>query len=275
MRFLTIALRAILLLTCSGPALCQITYSDLTFDNHWVQIIATRGVGGTATVTRANPLGIMAYYEIDLTVNPGSSTSSVAEVLIDTNANFAARAEGQSLASLSYFESSANFRSGTQLSGLALRQNGKIYVLFNLTAPGTSTYTSNAKTNITSADLAELRTDGTWLDFGSHPDFSVNGATIEFGFWRASELPGFTGGSVNCGMYVCGPSGTPSPVTTSYGVEAWSVTLTPTTTPLPDAGSQSTSTSGDSTDPVFPGTGEYYDSTTEISLGGTLPLQFI
>src|SRR5882762_4975202 len=126
MRFPTVALRlTTVLLAGSGPAWCQIpyTFSDLTFDNHWVQIMATRGGGGTATVTKIGQ-GVLAHYQIDLTVNPGTSTSGVAEVLIDTDATFSASATGLSIGSLNYSESSANFRSGTQLSGPALRQNG-------------------------------------------------------------------------------------------------------------------------------------------------------
>src|SRR5260221_397753 len=258
------------------PAVGQIVFMDSSLSQQWVQVLPapTRGTGGTATVTKKPLNAPINYYQIDLLVNAsGSGRASAAAVMINTDASYAPASLGP-LGSFLYSESSNHFSGGGQLCGAAVRQSGKIFVFFSCTAPSGSGWSVVQPRTVTASDLAELHVDGTWLNYGSHPDFSATGAKIEFGFWRASDNSNGPGGVAPCmDMYYCPPSGpsSPGPLNTSHGVASWSVNITlqivsPTVTQTPNTGS--------SDDPVSTATGEYYELVPQISLGGPLPLYF-
>ena len=71
-----------------------------------------------------------------------------------------------------------------QLTGLAIRQGGVVYVHPVGVTPDVA-WTHKRKAGITAANLYEL--NGTGQVFTSHPDFSASGAPIQFGFLRANS----------------------------------------------------------------------------------------
>lgn len=71
-----------------------------------------------------------------------------------------------------------------QLTGLAIRQNGVVYVRPVDVTPDVA-WTHKSKAGITAADLYELA--GLGQVFASHPDFSAGGEQIQFGFLRANS----------------------------------------------------------------------------------------
>ena len=274
---------AILHAAVFSPAFCQSDrgdlkiLSDLYMSQRWVQVLPApaRGSPGTATVTKRS--GSSDFFQIDLAINGAATTSSVAAVMIDTEATLNPQASQKAISSFDYGEWSMNLGMGTQFAGPAVRQNGKIYVLATLIAPSSASWALNNKTGLTSADLVELHTDGKWLDFTSRPDFSAKGSIIEFGFWRGSGISGSSGAGPSCEMYYCPPAPSAPSISTSYGVNSWVVDIYQNAA-APTAANVSTSdttSSDNATDPVLPGTGEYYETAQELALGGPLPLTFI
>src|ERR1700704_726732 len=101
------------------PATCQISFSDYSLSQQWVQVLPapTRGTGGTATVTKKPLNAPINYYQIDLLVNAnGSLTASAAAVMINTEASYAPASLGP-LGSFLYSESSNHFSGSGQLCG--------------------------------------------------------------------------------------------------------------------------------------------------------------
>jgi hypothetical protein len=71
-----------------------------------------------------------------------------------------------------------------QLTGLAIRQGGVVYVHPVGVTPDV-VWTHKSEAGITAAELYELNDAGQL--FTSHPDFSVSGAPVQFGFLRANS----------------------------------------------------------------------------------------
>lgn len=200
-------------------------YTDGTFNNSdWNVTLATSGQGGTATAgqmaTGGNP---GSYWDVAITLNattPDLGTALVGVFSINSTAVYDPSVSG-AIASIDYSEDSILLSTlnasigGGQSAAPALLQNGILYTLTLSTgvfATPDTTWTSHQLMGLTAADFFS----GTL-----NPDFSVTGAPIEFGFWRAISHPtgnpiqGRTGGIDNWTLTVNSASTVPEPATLS------------------------------------------------------------
>lgn len=182
---------------------------DFVTDGWRVETYADR-VGGDAISFRAPDGGVFGAFErIQLRVN-GSVVSSdrpaIYRFFFNTNANYSPALSGAILG-IDYAEdaiqlSSSDYSIG-QSGGFALKQAGKIFFTPYLVSGFQPSWT-----NITLSELSELTLNPFTLpeisdDFDpfARPDFSTNGAPIEFGFFRAwFSCPGCQGGASEAGI---------------------------------------------------------------------------
>ena len=76
--------------------------------------------------------------------------------------------------------------------GVAILQNGNYYYgSSQITAPGGAIWTPGTATNLGAVDFIEILADAS-TNNSSHPDFSITGSTIIFGFTTAN-ITGFSG----------------------------------------------------------------------------------
>jgi len=167
-------------------------------DSEWDNYVQTSGSGGTMGGGHftIGGVGNSGYRRIILTVNSGGG--QVALFAISHAANYTPSGDGR-IFSITYSEDAIHFSgSGSQYSSPALRQDGKLYALvpnggaFPTPESGWTTH------NVTAATQDQFRT----LDSASdHPDFSITGSRIEFGYMRLHSTPeSDPGGTVTGGI---------------------------------------------------------------------------
>ena len=217
-RFLrsTAALWVLLALLPSHGA-AQSSVSDGTFlDTDWSLTQFTAGNGGSSTaaqvLTGGNP---GAYRNVTDALNaaPLNSQTIVLSTSIYTPFTYNPSVAG-AITSLDYAEDAACtsgcFGQG-QSTGPALLQGGNRYILSSstvITGAGAA-WSPHTLSGLTAADFGLVNvTPTTIFDNTQHPNFSVTGAPIQFGFFRAN------GTSVNGGGY-----------TLAAGIDNWQITL--------------------------------------------------
>ena len=171
------------------------TFSDTTFNNaDWELMVFTLGTGGAATAGQLTGDGNPAPSRfIDVTVNPGGTAQNPAIVYSfsgNRRAIWTPTASG-SIASVDFCEDAkAQGVNSIQGTGLALKQNGKVFVslpglVFTPHQPS-SGWTAIVHPQLRAGDFYEVA--GTTVLFGTgHPDFSTTGGPIEFGYYRQNS----------------------------------------------------------------------------------------
>ncbi len=201
----------------SDPVLAATVVSDSTFlDANWSLNQFTAGNGGTVTGAQAlsggNP-GSFRNVTDALNAAPLGSQTIVLGANIYTPFTYDPATSG-AIASLNYTEDAACtggcFGQG-QSTGPALLQGGNFYILSSstvITGPS-STWSPHPLGGLTAADFGLVNvTPTTIFDNTQHPDFSVGGAPIQFGYFRAN------GTSLNGGGY-----------TLTAGIDNWQITI--------------------------------------------------
>jgi hypothetical protein len=215
-----------------------VTFADSTFNNADWELAVFSDTGGTTVAGQqmfgGNP---GAFRQITDNITAASGPNSVSAVWSfhgKISATYSPQTQG-AIFTLDYSEDSIllfNSDGGTQgeLAGIALRQDGQVYVSHGFITPEYS-WVHHDQRNLTANNFGLLRSNqmpagsGNQVDFTQHPDFSVNGTTIEFGFFRANaNSPGggaytITGGIDNWSVTI--PSGFPNPLGTyTYNAKA-------------------------------------------------------
>lgn len=169
-----------------------VTFTDSTFDDtDWqVLVFSYRDTGGAlpggsvqATQQPGGNPGTMRQVRNEIPAAPSPSEfATVAGVHLRAGATYDPSAQGP-IGSITYQEDARNFLIG-QLSGLAIRQSGRVYY----TQAGIHTSTAwgpIVQQAIVPDVFYELTADGAIPE--SKPDFSAAGAPLEVGFLRASS----------------------------------------------------------------------------------------
>ena len=201
----------------ASPALAQTVSDDTLLDANWALTQAWAGLGGSSTAaqvaTGGNPGSYRLVTDVVNAAPPGSQTL-VLSTNIYTPFTYNPAVSG-SIASLSYSEDAecthGCFGQG-QATGPAVQQGGKLYILNTqlFTGPGAA-WTNHSLSGLTSDDFSIVSVTPTSIfDNAQHPNFSANGAPIQFGFFRAN------GTRVNAGVY-----------TLSAGIDNWKITIAP------------------------------------------------
>ncbi len=181
------------------------TYSDSTFKNdEWELTTYGYVLGGTVAATQIGSGGIGGEFRrIVNTVNraSGSRSSQVIGVHIWNGETYSPQTQGP-ITSVDYSENSIMFSGFGQGQGasLALKQNGNLYLAGYFITPERS-WTQKALTNLVESDFGLIG------DYTQRPDFSENGADIQWGFMRSNS-------STGSGYTIVG------------GIDNWSVTIT-------------------------------------------------
>ncbi|MBX9608887.1 MAG: hypothetical protein K2Y51_21905 [Gammaproteobacteria bacterium] len=164
------------------------TFADGSFADDWSSIVVGTGTSVATRVTSGgNP---NSYFSITNVTDPGEF---VYGIYLKTTAVYTPSVEG-AIASIDYDEDAKFFLGGgnRQAAGMALRQNGVVYILntpaFTNSAdwgPLMSSVLTPPPLPLTFAGL-DAEDFSTITDASLHPDFSVNGGAITFGFFRAN-----------------------------------------------------------------------------------------
>lgn len=208
-----LALSAGLLLNVFSTDSRAATFSDGRFADSWSSVVVGDGTSAATRVTSGgNP---NSYFSITNVTDPGEF---VYGVYLKTTAVYTPSLEG-AIASIDYDEDAKFFVGGgnRQAGGMALRQGGVIYVStksgFTNSAdwgPLMSSALSPPSVPLTFAGLS-AEDFSNINDASLHPDFSVSGGAITFGFFRANR---------NAGTRVS-------------GIDNWSVTINTAAAPVP------------------------------------------
>lgn len=178
--------------------------------SEWVDETYTRGGGSVSTSSAAdgNP---GAYRQITTSVPGASSTSgnSVIGISRYTGASFDPERFG-SILSVSYAQDIRWISGREQSFGLALFQDGNVYLAVGGNAGSNSAWTTREANELIAADFGLFDTAAYEFDRNQNPDFSATGGSIEFGYYR----------SMGNGIGSGGFSGT-------TGLDNWQVTVTP------------------------------------------------
>ena len=169
---------------------------DGTFaDADWSVITFNTGNGGVVEAAQSADGYPTPSRRVHVKVNasPSPSESSVVNgVSLFGGKVYDPQAQG-GFATLDYFEDAMlvqGFGDG-QATGVAVRQNGNVYVRYVGTTPDFA-WTPKQNLGIPASGFVRIVDGG--FDTGSHPDFSASGGAIEFGFMRSnSTSPGANG----------------------------------------------------------------------------------
>lgn len=176
-----------------------VVYVDVDFaDSSWTSTVYLSGNGGSASATTrasgGNP-GSFLSVRLQLNAAPGPTTaSSVFAFLFGSGAVYDPAASG-AVVSIDFSQDARLFAGGGggQATSLALRQGGQVYYAvpaYDLTPD--AQWTAKVHRGLVAADFVAIAPDLTQSP--QHPDFSVRGTPIEFGFLRANSTS-YGGGS--------------------------------------------------------------------------------
>lgn len=177
----------------SPPASAGIvTFTDGAFaDGDWTVVQSsfrdTGGAlpGGSVVATQepgGNPGTMRAVTNAVVAAPSGSEYASTFGIHIRSGTTYDPGTQGP-IATIDYFEDARNITAG-QLSGLAVRQNGRVYYT-QAGVHAATTWGRVSQLGIVPGVFSEMTADG-WIP-ASKPDFSASGAPLEFGFVRASS----------------------------------------------------------------------------------------
>jgi hypothetical protein len=192
-----LAISALLLAATTGyaqhgpPAI----FSDGTFDDaNWSFVTFVRGNGGSVEAGQDAGGNPPPSRRIRITVSnspPAPAFSAVLGAHFNALATWDPQARGP-IATVDFLEDASllqGFGDG-QATGLAIRQNGMVYIRQAGTTPDAA-WTRKESLNVAATGVVEIFDGGS--NNASHPDFAAGGA-IEFGYYRAdSTSPGANG----------------------------------------------------------------------------------
>ncbi len=187
---LVILFSTVMISTCTKGA---VTFSDAVFNtSDWQLTIDQDGNGGSVSFSQESTGGNPdEHLRITDTVNAAPPYSRIFGAFFHTSAIYIPQTQGK-IVSLEYSEDSVMFKGlgDGQGSGLALRQNGKLYYAYY---PGSGLIYAN-QSSWTPHSFTSLQAEnfGHWQNPDVHPDFSSEGSPIEFGFFRGNSTPSFS-----------------------------------------------------------------------------------
>ncbi|MBD3886523.1 hypothetical protein IFO70_33150 [Phormidium tenue FACHB-886] len=183
-------------------------FSDSTFNNaDWQTEIVTSGNGGTVTINQGNTAGdVGSFREITNTVYQTAKgvNSNVIGLHWQVRTTYDPQAQG-AIVAINYSEDSIlmqGFGEG-QATGLALRQNQQVYLPVSRLITPELNWTQKELRDLQAQDFVAIGTTD------QHPDFSAQGAPIQFGFFRANTT-------------------TNDEYSITSGIDNWSVSINPT-----------------------------------------------
>jgi hypothetical protein len=206
----------------ASHAFAAVTVSDGTFlDANWNLTQFLAGSGGSVTGGQVLSGGNPGAYRNVTDALTGGSPGLVLGTSIYTPFTYSPGVSG-AIATLNYTEDAACtagcFGQG-QSTGPALLQGGKLYVLGSssvITGPGAA-WTTHALNNLTALDFGRVVvTPTSYFDNTQRPDFSANGAPIQFGYFRANSTASVA-------------------YTLAAGIDNWQISIAPLT-PVPTLG---------------------------------------
>lgn len=174
------------LLFAAPAGAATVTFQDGTLaDAQWTTAVETLFGGGTANAYQVaaggNPT---AYRRLDITLNSAAGTGN-------NNTVFAFEAfagavhdpsTGGPILAVDYREDSLRIGAYVQACGLAVRQGGVIYYGPSFLTPSAAgTWVTTTQSALVAAQFHTL------ASAGQHPDFSLTGAPLEFGCYRANS----------------------------------------------------------------------------------------
>ena len=191
----------------------DITFRDSTFNQQdWELINFLSEANAGTTSGRQLPSGgdPGSYRGVDITVNGTNGDHFVSVWGFHGNLNAVFDPHSGGIVSLDYIESNKFLGQGAgdgQATGPALKQNGKVYVAGVLVTKVPANWTNANLVGQQASQFVELINLGgsNFIKGSSHPDFSPNGAPIEFGFFRANSARF---------RYI-----------SSFGIDNWAVTI--------------------------------------------------
>jgi hypothetical protein len=197
-----------LLAAANSAAAAVVTIQDGTFANaDWTTTVEILNAGGSVSAFQVasggNP-GVFRRIENTLNSAIGTGVSNTVYGFHRFAGGTYDPTVGGPILSINYAEDSQRISGGVQACGLAVRQGGVIYfgpAFLTPTAFGTWATTTQAALVASQFDALAPGMQ--------NPDFSVSGAPLEFGFFRANSTS--VGGSGG---------------TTYGGIDNWIVTLT-------------------------------------------------
>ena len=186
---------ALLLQAARGYA-APAVFSDGTFaDANWSFVAFVTGNGGSVEASQDAGGNPAPSRRIRVTVSnspPAPAFSAVFGAHFNALATWDPQARGP-IATVDFLEEASllqGFGDG-QATGLAIRQNGMVYIRQAGITPDTA-WTPKESLNVPASGVVEIFDGGS--NGASHPDFSASGAPLEFGFYRAdSTSPGANG----------------------------------------------------------------------------------
>jgi RHS repeat-associated protein len=156
-------------------------FADDTFnDTDWSTLVLQQDQGGTGSamqiLTGGNP---GSYRQMSASVNGRSSVDNQSQVLVysgRTDAVYDPRVSGP----VGTIDFSQDIQGNPHTVGIALRQNGKVFVSFLTQSPSGGWFTQSAK-GLGAENFERYRDSAANSFTDEQPDFSATGAPIEFG----------------------------------------------------------------------------------------------
>jgi hypothetical protein len=203
------------------PVCAAVSFSDSTFlVENWTQSVLIEGNGGTISVSHAVSDGNPgAFARIYIGLNGGATTGYTRAFgyFARAGAIYDPSTQG-AISALAYEDNSkmvdtSLWGSNGQRGGMALLQNGNIYDTWLYGTQTATTWRVNSYTGLRASDFCQVNgPNGTYArNTESHPDFSVSGTPIQFGFLRGNTS---------------GIGGVGTPYFSDAGIDNWSVMVT-------------------------------------------------
>ena len=160
---------------------------------NWTITMSNVGGGGTQTAARVAKGGHPGAYRIIYNTVFAAAGGSVDYGFNGYRLGSYNPAVKGAITSIAYSEDSKLFQGfgQGQGTGAALIQNGVVYFAPGLITPKTA-WTHQVRAKLTAANFVAA-------DLKTHPDFSQNGAPMQFGFYRANSA-GIPGYSITAGI---------------------------------------------------------------------------
>jgi hypothetical protein len=178
-------------------------FSDGDFSSGWTYGQITAGNGGSASISLQGSGGSPGAHLVAAT-SVAADCGAIYAFGLKSSATYNPATDG-ALASFNYSEDAKlidGFGSG-QATGPAIWQAGKLFVLPGFPTGTDGNWHHMARGGLTASEFIEVLGGPcpNYTDPGSHPDFSENGSTMTFGFFRAnSQIDGFGSYSITAAI---------------------------------------------------------------------------
>lgn len=183
---------ALVLAIIAGASFANTTYNESSMNSaNWTPTVLESGAGGwSVTVhydTGGNPDDFRRVVMMTAAAPTQADVSAVTTVHLLNGASYNPRTQG-AITAVNYHEDALLYSGSTdsQFTGPMVRQNGQYYIALGLTIPSSPTWQTLTATGMTAASFVwvDVSDPAGGLNTSAHPDFSANGPTLEFGFFR-------------------------------------------------------------------------------------------